>query len=83
MAGLPAGPGHVDDRGGVGPRLRPPVHPVGLGFSPELDSNLALMSLMHAYGASVQDDGGNVGHRPARHGGGRPGGAMEIYRGRQ
>jgi len=35
--------------------------PVGLGLAPELDSNMALRSLLHAFGASVQDESG----RPA------------------
>ena len=33
--------------------------PVGIGLAPELDSNMALRSLMAAFGASVQDSDGN------------------------
>lgn len=32
--------------------------PVGLGLAPELDSNMALRSLLHAFGASVQNETG-------------------------
>jgi len=32
--------------------------PVGLGLAPELDSNMALRSLLHSFGASVQDQSG-------------------------
>jgi multiple sugar transport system substrate-binding protein len=34
--------------------------PVGLGLAPEPDSNIALQSLLWSFGASVQDEGGNV-----------------------
>jgi len=34
-------------------------HPVGLGMSNELDSNMFLMSLLYCYGASLQDANGN------------------------
>ena len=33
--------------------------PMGLGLAPELDSNMALRSMLHAFGASVQDEAGN------------------------
>ena len=32
--------------------------PVGIGLAPELDSNMALRSIMHAFGASVQNEYG-------------------------
>jgi multiple sugar transport system substrate-binding protein len=35
-------------------------NPVAIGISPELDSNMAMRAIMYSYGASVQDEGGNV-----------------------
>jgi multiple sugar transport system substrate-binding protein len=35
-------------------------HPVGIGLSKEPDSNTALRAIMYSYGASVQDQEGNV-----------------------
>ena len=32
--------------------------PMGIGLAPELDSNMALRSSLHAFGASVQDEDG-------------------------
>ncbi len=40
--------------------------PVGLGLAPELDSNMALRSLLCAYGASVQDESGNPSLKSAQ-----------------
>ena len=34
--------------------------PVGLGLASELDSNMALRTIMYAFGASVQDEQGNL-----------------------
>ncbi len=39
--------------------LKKSGHPVGLGMSNELDSNMFLMSLLYCYGASLQDKNGN------------------------
>lgn len=39
----------------VGPQLKAAGHPVGIGFSQDLDSNMALLSLMAGFGAFVQD----------------------------
>ena len=35
-------------------------NPVGIGLSEEIDSNMALRAIMYSYGASVQDEEGNV-----------------------
>ncbi len=35
-------------------------NPVGIGLSKEIDSNMALRAIMYSYGASVQDEEGNV-----------------------
>lgn len=56
-----ARPDSWDQVRSAGPRLRAMGHPLGLGmFSQDLDSNLSCFSLMHAYGASVQDEASNV-----------------------
>ena len=34
--------------------------PLGIGLAPELDSNMALRSLMHSFGASVHDGDGRI-----------------------
>jgi multiple sugar transport system substrate-binding protein len=39
--------------------------PLGLGLAPELDSNMALRSLMHSFGASVQKEDGTPNLRTA------------------
>jgi multiple sugar transport system substrate-binding protein len=43
------------------PALKQAGHPVGLGMSGELDSNMMLMSLLYCYGAALQ----NEDNRPA------------------
>jgi multiple sugar transport system substrate-binding protein len=35
-------------------------NPVGIGISPEDDSNMAMRAIMYSFGASVQDEEGNV-----------------------
>lgn len=48
------------------PKLKASGHPLGIGMSAEVDSNLILMDLMHSYGASVQDEQANlIINRPA------------------
>lgn len=44
----------------VGRHLKKMGHPLGVGISAELDTNMALRGLMFSYGASVQDANGNV-----------------------
>lgn len=34
--------------------------PLGLGLAPELDSNMALRSILHSFGSSVQDESGQI-----------------------
>ncbi len=38
------------------PKLKAAGHPIGIGQSPELDSNMALMSFMMCFGAYVQNE---------------------------
>lgn len=44
----------------AGRKLKAAGHPIGIGMSQELDSNSALIALMYAHGASVQDEEANV-----------------------
>jgi multiple sugar transport system substrate-binding protein len=59
--GFPNGPATWDDLlvGGTEIRESQGV-PVGIGLSPEIDSNMAGSALMWSYGASVQDENENV-----------------------
>ena len=50
----------------VGPALKGMGNPLGIGFSEDFDANVSLLALMHAYGASIQDEAGNLTiNRPA------------------
>lgn len=42
------------------PKVKMAGQPVGVGLSKDFDSSVTLLSLLHAYGSSVQDEGGNV-----------------------
>ncbi len=53
-------PGTWDDVLRAAPVLKAKGHPLGIGFSANGDSNNSLFSLLHAYGALVQDEEGNV-----------------------
>lgn len=53
--GRPAGPDTWEDLVRAGPALKAAGHPLGLGLSPDFDANTTLLSLLGAYGASVQD----------------------------
>jgi multiple sugar transport system substrate-binding protein len=55
-----------DDVRRAGPGLKAIGHPLGLSMSTESDANLFLLALMHSFGASIQDEEGNlVINRPA------------------
>lgn len=55
-----------DDVLRAGPKLKAMGTPLGIGISPDGDSNYSLMSLLHSYGATIQDEGGNLTiNRPA------------------
>jgi multiple sugar transport system substrate-binding protein len=49
-----------DDVRKAAPKLRDAGHPIGIGMSNELDSNMALMSLMVCFGSYVQDEHARV-----------------------
>lgn len=49
-------PGTWDDVLRGAPRLKASGHPIGFAFSNDVDANWSLMSLMAAYGSSVQDE---------------------------
>jgi len=44
----------------AGGRLKAQGHPVGIGMGGDAESNANLLSLMHGFGASMQDEEGNV-----------------------
>jgi multiple sugar transport system substrate-binding protein len=44
----------------TGRRLKAQGHPIGIGLGPDPESNVTLLGLMHAFGASVQDEDTNV-----------------------
>ncbi len=59
--GLPGGPTSYDELLEYGGRIRDELGvPLGIGMSPELDSNMAMRAIMWSYGASVQDENENV-----------------------
>jgi multiple sugar transport system substrate-binding protein len=59
-SGIGARPDTWDDIKVAGPKLKATGHPVGMGFSPDFDSGLGLLGLMHAHGSSIQDEEGRV-----------------------
>lgn len=68
QAGVGPRPDSWDDVLRAGPALKAMGHPLGLGMAGEIDydSTYTLTALMHAHGASVQDEEGNVViNRPA------------------
>lgn len=55
-----------DDLLRAGPPLKGMGNPLGIGFSEDFDANFSLLALMHAYGASIQGEDGNMTvNRPA------------------
>ena len=59
--GFPNGPATWDDLLAGGTEIRESQGvPVGIGLSPEIDSNMAGSALMWSFGASVQDENENV-----------------------
>jgi multiple sugar transport system substrate-binding protein len=59
--GLPDGPRTYDDLLEYGGRIKSELGvPLGIGMSPELDSNMAMRAIMWSYGASEQDENDNV-----------------------
>jgi multiple sugar transport system substrate-binding protein len=60
-AGLPDGPRTYDDLLEYGGKIKSEQGvPLGIGMSPELDSNMAMRAIMWSYGGSVQDENENV-----------------------
>jgi multiple sugar transport system substrate-binding protein len=60
-AGLPDGPATYDDLLTGGTQIKQKQHVrMGVGLSPEVDSNMAARALIWSYGGSVQDTQGNV-----------------------
>ena len=53
-------PGSWDDVLAEAPKLRAGGYPVGIGLSPDDDTNFSLYSLMAAFGSRVQDEDGRL-----------------------
>jgi multiple sugar transport system substrate-binding protein len=54
-AGFPRGPQSWEAVRRAAPRLRAQNHPIGIGMSNEIDSNMALMALMMCFGSFIQN----------------------------
>jgi multiple sugar transport system substrate-binding protein len=54
-AGFSRGPTTWENVRRAAPRLRAQNHPIGIGMSNEIDSNMALMALMMCYGSFIQN----------------------------
>lgn len=53
-------PNTWDDVRRAAPRLKALGHPIGLGMSNEIDSNMALMAMMMCFGSFIQNEEGRV-----------------------
>jgi multiple sugar transport system substrate-binding protein len=53
-------PDSWDDLLTAGKLLKPRGYPIGIGMSPDLESNATLLGLMFGYGASIQDEDARV-----------------------
>ncbi|MFB3917736.1 MAG: ABC transporter substrate-binding protein [Terriglobales bacterium] len=61
QVGYPNGPSTYDQLRDGAKKIKDKTgHPCGIGLSQELDTNMAMRALMWSYGASVQDQHGNV-----------------------
>jgi len=58
--GVGGAPTTWDDVVRAAPELKRRGHPVGIGLSGDDDSGFSLLSVMNAYGANIQDEGGRV-----------------------
>ncbi|MBI3962147.1 MAG: carbohydrate ABC transporter substrate-binding protein [Deinococcus sp.] len=58
--GFPNGPDTYADLLAAAPTLRDMGHPVGIGMSQEIDSNMAGRAIIWSFGGSIQDAEGNV-----------------------
>ncbi|HKD17151.1 MAG TPA: extracellular solute-binding protein [Thermoanaerobaculia bacterium] len=60
-AGFPNGPATWDELRNGGRRIKEKLgNPVGIGFSQEMDSNMALRALLWSFGGAEQDEEGRV-----------------------
>jgi multiple sugar transport system substrate-binding protein len=61
QVGLPDGPTSWEEVRQFGGKIKAQTgHPVGIGLAQELDTAMAMRTIMYAFGASVQDANGNV-----------------------
>lgn len=58
--GIGQKPESWDDVLGAGRVLKARGHPIGIGMSPDVESNAALLGLMFCYGASIQDEDARI-----------------------
>ena len=58
--GIGQEPESWDDLLRAGKLLKARGHPIGIGMSPDLESNATLLGLLFSYGASIQDEEGRV-----------------------
>jgi multiple sugar transport system substrate-binding protein len=58
--GVGTAPYTWDDVLRAAPKLKAAGHPIGIGMSNEIDSNMALMSLMMSFGSYIQDEHARV-----------------------
>src|SRR5919106_1743024 len=63
-----------DDLRRGAPKLKQMGHPVGLGMSNEIDSNMFLIALLYCYGGFVQNEAGRIAFKQ----GSNPKGAVEA-----
>ena len=54
-AGFSRGPTTWENVRRAAPRLRAQNHPIGIGMSNEIDSNMALMAMMMCFGSFIQN----------------------------
>jgi multiple sugar transport system substrate-binding protein len=59
--GMPKGPASWDDVRTAGAKIKKQFgNPVGVGLSQEIDTGMAMRTIMYSWGASVQDEKGNL-----------------------
>ncbi len=61
QVGLPNGPRSWDDVRVAGAKIKKQLgNPVGIGLAQEIDTSMAMRTIMYSWGSSVQDEAGNV-----------------------
>ncbi len=61
QVGMPAGPRTWDDVRAAGAKIKKQSgNPVGIGLAQEIDTGMAMRTIMYSWGSSVQDEAGNL-----------------------